>query len=253
MKIEQTEPGTITVTAQTAKEVQAVFKHFGLDSTKQDFIDALVTGFYVVKSAPKRQWFAVSVKCEPGWILPYLERLERVTGFADSIGDIENAPWNNYKWDLVHTHIVTRAAIVGDSYISEGFIQAEDWDGKPAAERAARNFAEYVRNFIGDTERESELLQMPNGLFRRNPNYMKRHYPHPAFSSSALWSCIFSTWIARHATSGQMAILNEAAKCYATISKNPDAFIESLMRERSGFHIDNYKSFVTFEQFKESK
>lgn len=247
MKITQHAAGTLTVTAESSKEVQEVFKHFALDSSREDFIKALVDARYVLTLTPaKRLWYPVSAEADARWLAPYFDLLRKITGFTGDLGDIEGAPCSDYSHILMHTHIVTESWIRGGKYGSRGFISSEDWNGQTAEKRAEINFTEYVQNFLGTTYNEPEYVTLGNGLLQHNKNYLKRHHPQPALASQALWATIFETWLARHATEGQKALLVAAKKCHQTVCKGERAFTDSLMREYRGVHTDNYTKSYTF-------
>ncbi len=253
MKISQDTTNELTVVAETNKEVRDVFMHFRIPEDTQSFIDALTKGSYVHVSRPKeRFWFPVSATVFPEFIAPYLEKLKEITGFDADLGTINPAPWNDYGFALVHTHIVSHAEINEYGYVCNGFIQSQDWNGKTARHLADINFEEYVRKFLGVTYREPEFILSGGwgGQMKLNPNYLKTHYAKPGIESLAIWQCIFETWCERFATPGQRAVIDDARSCYSQISKGNRAFTDSLLRGYSAFVVKNWTEKTTFEEFK---
>lgn len=244
--------GALTIRATSAKEVKELLDHFRLDVTAH--IDDLVKGHLEhVSFNAKRPWFAVGAQVPFTFLQPYYDRLKQITGYAgpafDIVGD-RLRYCSRRLTSLCHTHLVTEACISAQGYQAIGFIASEDWNGRPADERAVTNFNEYLREHLGDRKSEPEFLEINSGLLRRNPNYGKRYPPHPAAKSEAVFEVIFSHWLHTLASREQIALFIEAAACYKTVVKSTSlaAALLHLVRE---FHLEHYSRTVTFEQFQE--
>ncbi len=249
MKITQESEGTLTIKAETQAEVAELFKHLRLDIGTQTYVDALVAGTYTHFSDEKRRWFPVTTETS-SFILPYMDKLESITGFKGTI-NLPEAPWNDYHNKLCHTHMVTHASLLDGVYTCSGFIQSKDWNKKSAAVNAHERFDEYIRAFLGFTFHEPEFIEAGNHMMKRNPNYPKTHKTEPKMTSRMLWHYIFNTWWIQHATEGQNAVVADAMDCYLQISQHETAFTDSmLLKGTDKFNCDGWKREVKFEDFK---
>lgn len=248
----------LLVTAENPEEVKEVIKHYSLDVFQ--YVSAVSTGFLQYTSKARRrdnaQWFTLEAQIGPEWLTPYMDKLRHITGYTGPIPTIEDAPrygWHHIDY-LCHTHIVEKAQISPLGYLASGFLECGDWNGKLAADRAMPYFVGCIKSGLGDTKHEPEMICLNNGLFKKNPNYMKQHAPHPAAKSLAIFLAIFNWWRTEVATPGQREALDQAEEAYRCISKSKTAFVESLMRGYSGFHkayTNDSSGYVTFTQFKE--
>lgn len=244
----------LQITTESPAEVRELIAHYKLDPF--EYVNEATTGEMIyLDRALKRDngsWFECSSFVDASWLQPYLDKLGWTTGYAGPLPSIENAPryGSNYLVNLCHTHIVTAARITPDGMVFDGYDSAQDWDGKTADVLAPRYFAEYVREGIGDRKCEPEFIEMRNGLLKRNPNYKKRHAPHPAAKSARLFGCLFDWWRANHATPGQEEVLRRVEATHKSASKL-ETLAEMLMRGYSGGFYTHWGEggFVKFEEF----
>lgn len=194
-------------------------------------------------------WFQETVQLGPEWLAPYMKQLERWFGYTGPIPLIENAPiYGGYPKQLCHTHMVERAMISPDGYWALGYQQSRDYNGKPAEQRSRQYFHEYVQEDLGDRRHEPEYLALDNGLYRRNPNYLKSHHPHPAAKNERITTALVQWWVANVATPGQKACLEEALATHRSVCKN-DSYGGWLGRSSGGIY-RTWEKHVKWEEFR---
>lgn len=248
--------GKLTISAESTAEVKEMLDHYRKDVTQH--IDALISGqFEVTTGTERRPYFAQSVSVPFEFLAPYYTLLERVTGYTGEPFTIDNAPRygdSRSRVNLCHTHIVTYASVDANGMHFEGFNCAEDWNNRTAEENAKRYYAEYVRASIGYTKSEPEFIRTGwGGNMKRNPNYMKRHYPEAKATSASLFEFLFNHWLANVANDAQRVLWAEGEKCFRTVVK-AESLASSMVRNYSdNFHIDGYSKSVTFAEFQATK
>lgn len=226
--------GNLRLTLETVEEVKAAIGPHGvierldvetLDELRQ-FTDAcaqVVKGKpFIVESNPdKRKWYPIegeTLGCD--FLEPYAMLLNKLTGYADTLDDLDLKPAVG-AGGLHHTYALDTLAIYSGDIAVGGFIQSEDWNGRTAAELARSRFLEYLREWVGGRHHEPEYVGTANGQYKRNPNYLKRHPPEPGAGSPEVWSVIFAHWREHHATPGQRDMLAEGEKLRGTIGGKP--------------------------------
>lgn len=237
------------IRATTAKEVAEICKHFNLDITKHT--DALIEGSlgHIISGA-KHPWFHLFADVGFEFLQPYYDLLKKITGYDGAPFEIAAPRYpDSHCVNLCHTHIVVDAAISAAGYHAEGFIQSQDWNGKPAAVRAVANFNEYLRASLGFTKSEPQYIRLDNGWLKENPNYLRRHAPQPACTSWRLFEVLMTHWLDHHATPEQVALWVRGDACHRTVCKT-ETLAASMLRHCDGFHVDNYRRHVTFDEFK---
>jgi hypothetical protein len=244
----------LQITAENPAEVRTVIQHFKLDPF--EYVEGIGTGslVYVEKASGYQgtaEWHALTASLGPEWLAPYMDRLQRVTGYAGPIPTLELAAtdWQPSGWLLSHTHHVDRASISPEGAQVHGYKMAGEWNGRTAAQYAVQLFVEYVRKDIGDEKREPEYIRLGNGLLKENPNYLKRHAPHAALTNSRLFGALVQWWMDTHATPGQRETLEKAFATYKTVCKTA-SLGEWLIREYSGYRLTWESGVISFEQFK---
>lgn len=156
----------------------------------------------------RQAWYAFPLALDVEWLKPYTDCLERLTGYAGPIPDmvIEDSK------PLCFTRFRT------DFRIEDGHLQATYYlDGhayheQTALEYNSRRAEQMFKANVGNTKHEREFVQSSNGQYKRNPNYLKQHPPHPALRDNDIWSALFLWWKANKATPGQLAVLEAAEK-----------------------------------------
>lgn len=169
-------------------------------------LKAVETGDLVYQdvATEKRPWFSVSTELGPDSVKPYLDLLERVTGYAGDLPEFEFIPSDA---GLRHTHVMAKCLVSSSGIKASGFIKTEDWNGQTADVRAPINFHDYVVEGFGYRKHEDEFKQAGNGQYVKNPSYLKRYEAQSGLGSPELWKQIFSWWRKTHATPGHEAVL----------------------------------------------
>jgi hypothetical protein len=246
--------GALHIQSETSPEVLEMIKHYKLDPLTH--IEALSTGslLHVAQSTRRDngQWFAVSADLGAEWMAPYLAKLTQWTGFAGEVPSIAGPRYpGGYAVNLCHTHIVESMHMGSHGFTFAGYLESQDWDERKAADRAPPYFRECVSGAVGDTKQEGEFIEFGNGgLLRRNPNYMKRHYPHAAASSALVFECLLQWWIATHATPGQRDILAQCLANHRTVCKGDTLGAYLLRSYERGYRLTWGGELVTLEAFK---
>lgn len=242
-------PPDLVIEATTAREVAEICQHFRLDITK--YTDHLVEGRMLhTISGAKRPWFHLFAEVPFDFLQPYYDLLKKVTGYGGPAFEIAAPRYPGGSCvNLCHTHIVVDAAISAAGYHAECFIQAEDWNGQPAAVRAKANLAKYLRDALGATEHEPEYIEFGfGGTLRRNPNYLKTHAPHPVCTSAKLFEALMEHWLEWCANEVQRELWAQGEACYRTVCRASLAS-SMLISYNDGFHIENYNRTVSFAEF----
>lgn len=243
MRFEQRTTTSLTFIAETPYEVLDLLNHFRLDQIKH--LPELNKGFMEYTSNPKKRfWYPVTAELSPEWMDPYYKLLERITGYSGKLIDLDPAP----SPGLCHTHVVQTSRVRNGVYFNEGFIQAEDWNGQDAEYRAAKNFDEYTKAFIGHITLDPEYLMDEFGRERRNPNYLRRNPATPALEKKELFTALFKEWEKLHATEGQKLLIQKGIECERTIRCNfYERFVTSPWAD--SFHIENHTKQVSYSDF----
>lgn len=221
------ENNALTVSSETKLEAFAIAEHYRilcsvggkteaeLDASIARVSEALAnvaagSMTYAEKGTEKRPWFACEADLGEASMKPYLDLLQRITGYA---GEVPEMPFQ-YRWHgLMHTHVAAECLFSSKGIRVRGFIRAEDWYGEKAEVRAPKHFRDYVVEEFGFRKHEQEYIDNGNGTARRNPNYLTHHAAQPGLGSTELWKALFSWWRANHATLEQEALLQKAEAC----------------------------------------
>lgn len=242
----------LKITAESPREVLEMIKHYSLDTLAH--VEAIASGHLVHIVGPGKrdngEWFPVSHTLGAEWLAPYMKRLQDMTGFSGHIADRPGPRYpSGYCVNLCHTHIVESASISSVSYTARGFIHSQDWNGRTAAQRYKEAFAGYVAANMGDVKREPEYIRMDNGWLKENPNYLKRHAPHAAPKSAAVFECLFNAWLEKYASEEQRQIVTRCMANHHTVCPR-DGMGEFFLRSYDrGYRVDWGGPLVSFEEF----
>lgn len=203
----------LRVIAETQADVLTIVRHYDLLHSKRSPEQLIATAQaisagsieYVDKGTDKRPWFDVPV-CLDKALEPYQYLLKRLTGYDGPILDMDLTLHDPKR--LVHTHITGRIGIEDGCITALVFVRSEDWNGQTAELRSADMAADYLQERLGFRRFEREHIQMDNGLYRHNPDYLKHHKAQPGLGAEWLWKVLFSWWRENHATNRQRAVLN---------------------------------------------
>lgn len=243
----------LQVAAETPADVLEMLKHYRLDILQH--ADALASG-HLVHTVPGGkdggQWFAITSVLGSEWAAPYLARLAHLTGYTGPVPAIEcpRYPGSIAAHHLQHTHIVESATLGSDGFVFRGYVHSQDWNGRTARDRYAARFAECVREGVGATKTEPEFLPVGNGgLLKRNPNYLRRHAPHPAASSASVLGAIYQWWLDAKATPGQRGIIARCMANHHTVCPRDDLGSYFLRMYDAGYRVDWGAPLVSFTEF----
>jgi hypothetical protein len=241
------------VSSDTPLEALEIIKHYKLDTLQH--AEALGTGQLTHICKPGRnngEWFAVSSVLGADWIAPYLKRLVHLTGFPGPVPRIPGPKYpGGYAENLCHTHIVESVTLGEFGLEFHGFVHSADWNGRTAAQRYQACFDECVREAVGDTKREPEFVHVGNGgLMRHNPNYLKRHAPHPAATSARILECLMSWWLENRATPCQRDIIAQCIANHRTVCPRDGMGEYFLRMHDQGYRTSWGGPLVSFDEFK---
>jgi hypothetical protein len=229
----QIDNGTLQIVAESGAESLEIVNHYKIDPLKN--LQEIAAGSLAHTDKPSGrdnpQWFEVSRHVDPAFFAPYAALLQRWTGFADIIPEIDAPKYpGGYCVNLCHTHIVERATMSADGFTFWGYCTGSEWNGNDPETYANRKFAEYVAAAVGHVKQEREFIELNNGLLKRNPNYMRRHAPEPRATSAVVFEALLQWWLASHATEGQKQIVAAASQNHKTVCKR-DTLGDWLIRE----------------------
>lgn len=238
------------IECENARDVVEAVKHFNFDIAEH--AEAIANGALSIVRKSSRQnngaWFECEYTTQVEYLRPYFDKLKQITGYCGELPTID-APCYERKMNLCYTHIVDHAQITPEGFKAHGFIESQDWHGKTAQERAPVQFREYIVAEIGDTKHEREFIELDSGLLKRNPNYLKRHYPHAALANRALWACLWAWWFDTFATDEQKAIIKQTEDNHRTVCKT-ESLSDFLMRSyENGFRTTWGNPLISFDQF----
>lgn len=209
---------------------------------------------HVVEAQPKRPWFAVEAHLGPEYVAPYADALKRMVGYAGDIPELvfQDSVW----WGLRPTHIRAHCTFSSAGVHSTGFIQAEDWNGQPAASRARLNFVDYEQEAFGFRPFEREFKHAGGGAWVPNPDYGRKHHAaQPGFCNAEIWGCLVAWWRREHANRAQRQLM-DAAEATARASRIDAPWALSTggreqgsLASSSGLYFAGYTKHLSWQDF----
>lgn len=245
--------GRLTLRAESSFEVEKIITHFKLFNTPND-IEALKAKLVVIESGvfehilgtDKRPIFEVDSALEVEFSTPYQLWAERCFGFRETLPDMEiPRQWNGLKY----TNYQERLYVDSGHICFRTFVSSEPWNGKSAQEYAEFRAFDIIQEEFGFRKIEPEMIQIGNGTFKENPNYLKRHKPTPLASNSLFKRAFFAWWVLNRASDAQKEIIS----CNAEIAAGA-SYMSAFTFDRYESHIfyaksaKDYKS-VSFAEF----
>jgi hypothetical protein len=208
--------GDITITCQCAddvKDVQSIYSPFEDDIV--EYASHLVSGSYVhhLKSGGKsyygdiQNWYEVEGHLDQKFSDPYVDLFNSRTGLIlDKLPDA-----TLYENKLGHTHSTFRC------WIADGLIRfhcftfsgSKGWNKMTAPEYARYKVLDYKGEEFGGRNHEPEFLPT-GGLYRKNPNYLKRHEAHAASTNHLIKDLLFKHWLDNFASESQKDVIKSA-------------------------------------------
>lgn len=215
--------GDLLFVAETTAEVVELVKHFRLlnkdDPESLVEIAAIITAGKLEhldkvreNSLGKHAWYAVETTVKPDFLKPYARLLEQRTGFKgldDICLDLTKACPDR----LCHTHITDTVELRGGTLLVSGFINAQDWNGKAAVDRAFINFEDLVNEDYSTRPPVPEFVQTGNGQYSRNPRYATGYKPalQPSATCEWLFEVLFKWWFDNAASEAQRTMLDNVS------------------------------------------
>lgn len=208
--------GILKITAETPEEILELYNHShsynkGTAENILQLADWIKAGRAETTFAgtDRRPWFNVSVHVGSEFLKPYLNLLERLTGYSGSIPTTDLTKFHPRR--LCYTHHTMNCILLGGTkeYVAEVCLTAEDWNGRDAATNAERNAIDYVQEELGYRFHEKEFIEK-SGRYVNNPNYLKRHAPKPGIGAPWLWKVLFSWWRENYTTPQQQNALDSS-------------------------------------------
>lgn len=203
--------GQLEIQAESPGEVESLISHFRLFRDLSDVselrarIAALESGTmtHVIKSE-KRPVYAVSACLDFDFTAPYKEWAKRNFGFDGVFPDLEIPR----KWDgLIATNYQARIYTENEHICFDAFTTSEPWNKKNAQDYAESRVVDCVGEEFGTRRQEPEFIDVRNGQYQRNPNYLRRHRATPLASNARLKRAFFEWWMVNCANDAQKAIV----------------------------------------------
>lgn len=245
--------GQLAVTAENAKEVEEMIRHFRLFNDVSDVtvLQARITALqlqtltHVIKS-DKRPVYSAESCLDHEFTVPYQKWARDCFGFEGVFPDLE-IPRDRYG--LKYTNYQARLHTQNEHICFEAFTTSEPWNGKDAQEHSEHKIKDYIGEEFGARYHEPEYIPAGNGMAKHNPNYLKRHKAKPGATNSRLKKAFFTWWLATHANNAQRAIVRGNQEI-AKGAKYMSAF--EFERYESHIYYDHtgkdYKS-ISFSEF----
>ncbi len=232
------------VTATTPESKHELLKHFRVHDENPVAMAQIITSpepFTVTKEPAKggsRAWFLCSSALDLEWTQPYFNELHRRTGYVGRgiLPDLTPEYLTpRYKWaGLCFSHYVKSVSLQHGHFCFEVIVSSEDWNGRKAEDRCDSYAANGVQSELGDTRREPEFI--PTGFgsnMKHNPNYLKQHPPHPAFTSSWFWCALVDWWVENEATPPQRQFVEASGVLMGKLLVNGVSDLHNMRKEHS--------------------
>jgi len=191
----------------------------------------------------------VLAQIETQHVDPYIQMLQDRTGHClddheatiDLVAALGQMKATRTLVSAKYTHGCIEVVAVVGAY---GTFEADDDDGRrKGAERWLR---QGIEDDLGQRHTEPEFIQSRNGQYKRNENYATgRHVTAAkAVKNEKVWGAIWGFWVENYASDAQKALLAD----YSTFRNGPT---RPTSRDHKGFHVEDYKRFVSWPEFAE--
>ena len=238
----------LTVEVEGREEAMRVADIFGIEKGNDEWMD-LVTGKNSVAERKAGQKHLdngggfVRVEISTDFIGPYLSRLEKTAGAVPFDMPLPSMV------EAYHTHIVESAKIVGGKLVASVVLMVypnigKNYDDAEREKKALENATRYVNEHLGQVEPPSEYIEAGNGYYKKNPKFGRGEMPcRQAAKNEDVWQEIFGQWFDIQANPAQKELLLRMS----TVS---DREKWPSLRDYQGIHLDDYKVFLSWEDFK---
>ena len=179
---------------------------------------------------------------------PYVQLLQRRTGHCledheDVIDLVQALGQIGHTRQLVEAFY--RPGSIEVCAIVAAYGKFDQDDDAERTKKAAQWLRHGLEDDLGRTHLEPEFIGVGNGsLFKVNPEY-HRHIHRTAYKEVGnrdVWRALWFHWVENYANKAQRALLDK----YASYRNGPTW---PQLTEYQGFHVDNYKTHVTWDDF----
>lgn len=205
--------GILTLEAHDDEGIQEIFtwEHFhpSLEETKQ-LITAMRDGIYTATyGSEKRPCFEINGALDLEFTEPYYNAMAKYLGY-EGRGILPDLELNGFE-ALRATFIKRRLWLDNGHLCFQCYETAEEWNKRTAGENAERYAIDYLQEEIGDRKHEPEYIPADQwgATLKHNPNYLKRHRPHPALTCEWLWRELVQWWLDNEATPEQRELVEQ--------------------------------------------
>lgn len=234
--VDLTDDGTLVMEASRSDKMNAahcignVTHHPTTLDEHKEHIRIMESDTVTYRRKPKKgNWHELEIWVQNQYVDPYLDLLEKRTGYQliNLIGT--NRPHKNglklpSLIGIWYTHIVADAILYDDGSIWCLVYQRTYTNTTPkqSAEHAHKAATRYVTESLGTTELIPEYKQNRNGTYSPNPDYAtgKQGKIHPSTQNEKLWTDLWKAWRRHGATTEQKRVLNNLVSDYDRSDKD---------------------------------
>jgi hypothetical protein len=222
---------SLTISADTPEQIQNLIDVHGPRERRDPlFVAAAITsGRYevtvlVTSMGDLYTWHECSGEFGADMVAPYVNRLERVTGYRmqdrDYVCVLED--------HLVHTHFCDELTITNRGAYYRILESASHWNKKTPEENAADYAREDALQHLAERAAIRQMIELPSGLYKRNPDYGKGKKGRLCMTTQPqIWDALFTWWRQQYATPAQRDVLeqNDKLPAYLRISSHTQSTV----------------------------
>lgn len=199
--------GDVAIVMESMEDAKAVAKHYKLYADDPIVLAEWLVDVannapvrYYPKAGREHAWYEIESALDHEFTKPYFDQMHKMTGADENLFyDLELT----HPDPLDHRYLVQSVGLQHGHFIYKVLDSAQPWNKKSAQEYADSLVQDYMEEELGARQSEPEFIQLGNGQYTKNPNYLKRHRPKPALTCPWLWSALWDHWYANHATAAQ--------------------------------------------------
>lgn len=206
--------GRLVVKASGAADVLEAVKFFKLHHVGDEVDNAmklveLVQAGEVVNVVEnkKRPYYEINGTVANDFVQPYMRRLEELTGY--NRGVLPDLDFTKHFDKLGNCQFIEKVWSEFGSLYFKIYDQAEDWNGKPAAQLAESYAVQSMAKELSHEPFEKEFVENRNGTYSRNPHYATGRKLPLVPCCAAAWLCndLWAWWVANESNEAQRSIL----------------------------------------------
>jgi hypothetical protein len=235
----------VSLTAETADEVKGLYKqHLKVDIDDPESLNAYAEAIaaksltVTLKNA-KRPWHRVEASIDRCFLVPYVQQLEKITGFnVDRCPDVVISKNEHNQYRVTEVFEVS-----DDQFHFIAYEDAEPWNGMTSQQYATKKLRDHFAESVSYRPPVPEYLENGNGSYKRNPDYATgfRNPLAPSVKHAGLWLLLWEWWSANHATPGQRDVIQRITEGFPKL-KSYDRHPWEL-----GYHGTEYRLYVPDE------